>query len=252
MSSSTTTKVTTVRDKLNSPTLGKAADVADRVPLGDILSVLLDSANSATTVAATTVGTAITPTASAAAVPTTATSVSATSAVSPASAAYASPDQSTLAALANATKATVNQCVVDIGALTTKLNQATVDIGTLATQVNAAIVDIKALRANAAAAFASIHGGATDASLSVGTYTTATLTARASSVISVRSSAGGTTGVLKLVRDSNHTLVTGEVFWDGTTGLKFCAADTITTVDVIYSKYDGSQKVSCLLPTVSP
>ena len=247
MSSSTTTKVTTVRDKLNSPTLGKAADVADRVPLGDILSVLLDSANSATTVAATTVGTAITPTASAAAVPTTATS-----AVSPASTAYASPDQSTLAALANATKATVNQCVVDIGALTTKLNQATVDIGTLATQVNAAIVDIKALRANAAAAFASIHGGATDASLPVGTYTTATLTARASSVISVRSSAGGTTGVLKLVRDSNHTLVTGEVFWDGTTGLKFCAADTITTVDVIYSKYDGSQKVSCLLPTVSP
>ena len=224
-------------------------------------------------VAAVTVGSAVTPTATGAVTPTatgvtniTATAIATATAVSPASAAYASPDQSLLAALANATRATVNlvvtdlgsvktkldAAVVDISAVDTKLSAAVVDITALTTQVNAAIVDIKALRANAATALASIHGGATEAGVSVSTYITATMAAKASSLISVRSAAGGVTGVLKLVRDPNHTLVTGEVFWDGMTGLKFCAADTITSVDLIYSKADSSQKVSCLMPTVSP
>ena len=257
----TTTHSTTVRDDYNSGILGKESDASQKAPLGDILSVLLDVANTAVTVSAVTVGTAVTPTLAPTAtspVVITATAVSASAAVSPASAAYASPDQTILANLANASKTTINQCVTDIGNLITKVNQAVVDISAakvditaLAAQVDAGIVDIKSLRACMAAAAANgTMGGCTDPSLGVTSYITGTLTYTPSSIISIHGY-GGTAGVLKLIRDPNHTLATGEVFWDGKVGLKFCAADLLTTYDAIYAKADNSQKASCLMASIA-
>jgi hypothetical protein len=224
---------------------------------------------------------AVTPTATAA-VSLTATAVSAATAVSPASAAYASPDQSILATLANANRAGINLCVTDIGNIITKVNAAVVDISAvdtkvnaavvdisavdtkvnaavvdisaikvdvtaLATQLNAALVDIKSLRACMAATAANgTMGGCTEPGLSVTTYLTGTLTYVPSSIISIRGY-GGTAGVLKLIRDPARILATGEVFWDGNKGLKFCAADLLTTYDAIYAKADFSQKASCLM-----
>jgi hypothetical protein len=121
----------------------------------------------------------------------------------------------------------------------------------LVVQINLARTDILALRAELASALTGTMGGATETGVSVGTYTTATMAAAASSLISVRATAGSTTGVLKLVRDPQHTLATGEVFWDGNTGLKFAAVDAITTVDLLYSKADSSQKVSCLMASTA-
>ena len=61
----TTTKVNTVRDNLNSNVLGLGADAMAKAPLGDVLSILLDTRNANTTIAATTIGAAVTPTSSA-------------------------------------------------------------------------------------------------------------------------------------------------------------------------------------------
>jgi hypothetical protein len=121
----------------------------------------------------------------------------------------------------------------------------------LVVQINLARTDILALRAELASALTGTMGGATETGVSVSTYISATMAAAASSLISVRATAGSTTGVLKLVRDPQHTLATGEVFWDGNTGLKFAAVDAITTVDLLYSKADSSQKVSCLMASTA-
>ena len=121
----------------------------------------------------------------------------------------------------------------------------------LVVQINLARTDILALRAELASALTGTMGGATETGVSVSTYISATMAAAASSLISVRATAGSTTGVLKLVRDPQHTLATGEVFWDGNTGLKFAAVDAITTVDLLYSKADSSQKVSCLMASIA-
>ena len=121
----------------------------------------------------------------------------------------------------------------------------------LVVQINLARTDILALRAGLASALTGTMGGATETGVSVSTYISATMAAAASSLISVRATAGSTTGVLKLVRDPQHTLATGEVFWDGNTGLKFAAVDAITTVDLLYSKADSSQKVSCLMASTA-
>ena len=101
--SSTTTKVSTVRDNLNSTKLGVVSDASVKAPLGDILSILLDTRNANTTISAVTATGAITPTATGVTT-ITATGVSAATAVSPASAAYASPDQSLVAALVNVSR----------------------------------------------------------------------------------------------------------------------------------------------------
>ena len=135
----TTTHASTVRDAYNTGILGKESDASQKAPLGDILAVLLDVANTAVTVSAVTVGTSVTPTltptATGALVPTatsavviSATAVSAATAVTPASAAYASPDQTILANLGNANKVAINACVTDITNLIAKVNAATVDI----------------------------------------------------------------------------------------------------------------------------
>jgi hypothetical protein len=154
----------------------------------------------------------------------------------------------------SATNTKLNAAVVDISAVDTKLNAAVVDISAikvdvtaLATQLNAALVDIKSLRACMAATAANgTMGGCTEPGLSVTTYLTGTLTYVPSSIISIRGY-GGTAGVLKLIRDPARILATGEVFWDGNKGLKFCAADLLTTYDAIYAKADFSQKASCLM-----
>jgi hypothetical protein len=248
--SSTTTSKTTVRDLLNSDQLGKATDAIANVPLGDLFSVLLDAANPSVTVSAVTATGAVTPTATGA-VTITATAVSAATAVSPASAAYASPDQSILATLTNANRATVNQCVTDIGSIKTKLDAAVVDISALATKVAAATVDISMLRAALASTVTGTLGGATETSLAVSSNT-ATLTYAASSVISVYASTATTTGVKKLIRNPDHTLATGEVYWDGNKTLKFAAVDVVSYCEVIYSKASGAQKVSCLMSDAQP
>jgi len=282
----TTTHSSTVRDAYNTGILGKESDASQKAPLGDILSVLLDVANTAVSVSAVTVGTAVTPTltptatsgatgiipTATAVVTVSASSVSVATAVSTAAVAYASPDQTILANLANANYVSVNQCVTDIKALITKVNAAVVDISAtdaklsavlvdlsaakvdntaLAAQVNAALVDIKSLRACMAATAANgTMGGCTEPSLTVTSYLTGTLTYTPSSIISIHGY-GTTPGVLKLIRDPNHTLSTGEVFWDGYRGLKFCAADLLTTYDAIYAKADSSQKVSCLMASIA-
>ena len=93
-------------------------------------------------------------------------------------------------------------------------------------------------------------GGCTEPSLPVTSYITGTLTYAPSSIISIHGY-GTTPGVLKLIRDPNHTLATGEVYWDGNLGLKFCAADLLTTYDAIYAKADNSQKASCLMAPIA-
>jgi len=248
---STTTSRNTVRDALNSNVLGKESDAAAQAPLGDILSILLDTRNASTTISAVTATGAVTPTATGA-VTQTATGVTAATAVTPASAAYASPDQSILAALSNANSMAVNACVTDIIAIKAKLDAAVVDISAMTTKLNAAVVDISALRAELAAInTAGTVGGATEASVTVTSHV-ATLAANPSSVITVNAISGGTTGVKTLVRDPAHTLVTGEVYWDGNLTLTFAAADAVTACDVIYSKADKSQKVSCLMANALP
>ena len=116
----------------------------------------------------------------------------------------------------------------------------------LVVQINLIRTDLLAIRAELASALTGTMGGATETGVPV-TSNAATMAAAASSVISVRATIGITTGVKKLVRDPNHTLATGEVFWDGNTGLKFAAIDAVTACDLIYSKSDLSQNVSCLM-----
>jgi hypothetical protein len=208
MTASTVTKVTTVRDKLNSQVLGKASDTANRAPLGDILAAMLDVLNPNSTIAAITAGGA----------------VASTGVTSPANASYTQGDQTALAT-----------CVL-----------------ALVVQINLIRADIIALR-NSVATVASGHvGGVTDSGLTV-TSNVATLSATPTTngMITVRATTGTTTGVKTLRRDPLHTLVTGEVFWDGQKGLTFAAVDAVTACDVIYAKADLSQKVSCLMTAVT-
>jgi hypothetical protein len=251
--SSTTTKVSTVRDNLNSTKLGVVSDAIARAPLGDILSILLDTRNANTTISAVTATGAVTPTLATSVL--TATAVSAATAVSPASAAYASPDQSLVAALVNSLKTQVNACVTDIGAINAKLGAAVVDITALATKLGQAVVDIFALRSEMATInTAGTIGGATETGLAVA-YATGVCAPLAQApttngLITVNATAvnsGSATGVKKLIRDSGHTLATGEVYWDGGVNLKFAIADAVTACDVIYAKSDLTQRVSCLL-----
>jgi len=246
----TTTVVQTVRDKLNSNILGKETDVHSRAPLGDILSILLDTTNPTTVVAATTVGAAVTPTSSAPSAQTGAT-VSTTSAATQ-TGSYVQADVQTIATLANALKTDYNKTITDVGAILTTLGAAVTDVGTLATRLNQARVDILALRAELAAVVGNgVIGGATETGLTP-TSNVVTLSAAPTEhgLITVHVTAGTTTGVFKLVRDPDHTLATGEVYWNGKTKLTFAAIDAVSAVDVIYAKGDLSQKVSCLLPSV--
>lgn len=214
--STTTTKTNTVRDMFNANTLGLLSDAMLKAPLGDILSVLLDAANPNVVVAATTVGAV-------------AAQTGATVATADAT------DLASAEALANALKTDYNKSITDIATLVARVNQLR--------------VDVLALRAELAAGLAGTVGGATETGVSV-TSNAATLAAAASSIITVRATAGTTQGVKKLIRDPSHTLATGEVFWDGKTGLTFAAVDAVTTIDVVYSKADLSQKASCLLATM--
>jgi hypothetical protein len=290
----TTTKATTVRDLLNSGILGLMSDGSQRAPLGDMLAVLLDVANPAVVVAATTVGAAVVDTAAGPIVDTAVGPVAVTAAgpvvqtsaptaqpaaTTPANVAYTQVDQTALADLANALEVLLNLVVADITALTTQvnalivddtaaiaqLNAAITDNGAQTTQVNALIVDdgavttrlnqarvdILALRAELAAALVGTVGGATETGV-VPVANVATMAASASSIISVRATAAGTTGVKKLVRDPTHTLVTGEVFWNGTDKLTFAAIDAVTACDLLYSTASGSQKVSALMADATP
>jgi len=252
--SSTTTKVSTVRDNLNSTKTGVLNDAGVRAPLGDILSILLDTRNANTTISAVTASGAVTPTLATSVL--TATAVSASNAVSTAAAsAYASPDQSLVAALVNSLKTQVNACVTDIGAINAKLGAAVVDITALATKLGQAVVDIFALRSEMATInTAGTIGGATETGLAVA-YATGVCAPLAQApttngLITVNATAvnsGSATGVKKLIRDSGHTLATGEVYWDGGVNLKFAIADAVTACDVIYAKSDLTQRVSCLL-----
>ena len=220
----TTKKSNTVRDNFNSGILGKAADASQKAPLGDLLAVLLDAANPSVVVAATTMG--------AVAAATVGGVVANTGVQGTANASYTQADQTALAT-----------CVL---ALVTQINLMRTDELAIITELTAARVDILALRAELASALTGTMGGATQTGVTV-TSNAATMAAAASSVISVRATIGITTGVKKLVRDPNHTLATGEVFWDGNTGLKFAAIDAVTACDLIYSKSDLSQNVSCLM-----
>lgn len=149
----------------------------------------------------------------------TAAAVTATDATNPANAAYTQADQTALAALANSLK----------------------------TQLNALITDVAALRT----AVSAINKHATEVGVTV-TTNVATLAALPSTVINVNATAGTTTGVKTLVRDPAHTLVAGEVYWDGKLTLTFAAADAVTACDVVYSKADNSQKISCLMAGALP
>jgi hypothetical protein len=229
MASSTTTQATTVRDQLNSPTLGKTTDVAQKAPLGEILSAILDVANPSVVVAATTIG--------AAQSATTGGTVANTGVTTPANASYTQGDQTALA-----------NCVL---ALVVQINLMRTDLLAAITQANKARVDILALRAELASTLAGTVGGATETGVTV-TSNAATMAAAASSLISVRATAGTFTGVLQLVTDPTLTLVSGQVFWDGNTALKFAPVDAITTIDILYAKADGSQKVSAFMQLVSP
>ena len=275
--SSTTTKVSTVRDNLNSTKTGVADDAGVKAPLGDILSILLDTRNASTTISAVTATGAVTPTATGAVTPTatgavviTATAVSASNAVSTAAASYVQADQTLLALLGNANKTAISQCVtditnliakvsaatVDISALATKLAAVAVDDSALATKLNAAVVDISALRSE----MATIHtagtiGGATQTGISVtpGTGVAVALAQAPTTngLITVNATAGTTTGVKTIIRNSSRAPVTGEVYWDGGVNLTFAIVDAVTACDVIYAKSDLSQKVSCLLRPMS-
>lgn len=226
--SSTTTKVTTVRDKLNSPVLGKQADVADLAPMGDILSILLDAANPSVVVAATTVGAAMTQT----------SATVATADAANQTASYVEADVDSIATLANALKTDYNKMITDMA--------------TTVARVNALRVDVLALRAELASALTGTMGGATETGVTVTSHV-ATLAAAPTDngLISVRATTGTTTGVKTLVRDPNKVLGTGEVFWNGRTGLTFAAIDVVTACDVIYAVGTGTQKVSCLMSPVS-
>jgi hypothetical protein len=251
--SSTTTKVSTVRDNLNSTKTGVLNDAGVRAPLGDILSILLDTRNANTTISAVTASGAVTPTLATSVL--TATAVSASNAVSTAAASYVQADQTLLALLGNANKTTINACVTDIGAINAKLGAAVVDITALATKLGQAVVDIFALRSEMATInTAGTIGGATETGLAVA-YATGVCAPLAQApttngLITVNATAvnsGSATGVKKLIRDSGHTLATGEVYWDGGVNLKFAIADAVTACDVIYAKSDLTQRVSCLL-----
>jgi TusA-related sulfurtransferase len=253
--SSTTTKVSTVRDNLNSTKLGVASDAIVKAPLGDILSILLDTRNANATISAVTATGAITPTATGVTT-ITATGVSAATAVSPASAAYASPDQSLVAALVNSLKTQVNAAVTDLIAVKAKLDAAVVDISAIATKQNAAVVDISALRSEMATInIAGTIGGATQTGISVtpGTGVAVALAQAPTTngLITVNATAGTTTGVKTITRNSNRAPQTGEVYWDGGVNLTFAIVDAVTACDVIYAKSDLSQKVSCLLRPTS-
>jgi hypothetical protein len=218
----TTTKFTTVRDNFNSGILGKIADASEIAALGDMLAVLLDAANPSVSVNATTIGAAPTQTGA-----TVATTNAATQ-----SGSYVQADVQTIATLANALKVDYNKTITDVAALVTA--------------ITALRVDVLALRASLASALTGTMGGATETGVTV-TSNAATMAAAASTVISVRATTGTTTGVKTLIMDPNRTLATGEVFWNGNTGLKFAAIDAVTACDLIYSKADNSQKVSCLM-----
>jgi hypothetical protein len=232
--SSTTTKTSTVRDKLNSTILGLGADANGKAPLGDILAILLDTRNANTTVNATTMG--------AVAAATVGGAVANTGVTNPANAGYTQVDQTALAV-----------CVL---ALVTQLNLARADILAIVTELTAARVDILALRASMAAInTAGTVGGATQTGVSVtagtGVATALSQAPTANGLITVNATAGTTTGVKKIIRDNSRAPVTGEVYWDGGVNLTFAIVDAVTACDVIYAKSDLSQKVSCLLRTES-
>jgi hypothetical protein len=201
-----------IRDLLNADLLGKESDAMLAAGLGDILSVLLDTRNANTTVAATTVGAALVATAQA-------------DATTPANVGYTQADQTAIADLANALKVLVNDCVA---------------------RINQLRVDVLALRSELAAInTAGTVGGATEAGITV-TSNVATLAAQPSTLITVNAVAGTATGVKRLVRDVTRSPQTGEVLWDGGLRLTFAVADAVSSCDVIYAKADGSQKASCL------
>lgn len=227
--SSTTTSVTTFRDKLNSPALGKQADANASVPMGDLLSVVLDVSNPNVVVAATTVGASVSQTGA-----TVATADAATQTSS-----YVQVDVQTVATLANALKVDYNKTITDVAALVARLNQAR--------------VDILALRAELASGLAGTVGGATETSVTV-TSNRAVLAQAPTpnGLLTVKATTATTAGVKKLVRDPLHALVTGEVYWDGGVNLTFAAVDVVTACDVVYAKGDLSQKVSALLATTTP
>lgn len=222
----TTTKSTTVRDAYNTGILGKEADASQKAPLGDMLSVLFDAANPNTVVAATTVGSATSQTGA-----TVATTSAATQ-----SASYVQADVQTIATLANALKTDYNKTITDVATIVVLLNQAR--------------VDILALRSALATAMTGTLGGLTETHVAV-TSNVATMAQAATSIMTVRSTTGTTTGIFKLIREPQHVLATGEVFWNGNTTLTFAAVDAVTYCDLIYSKADLSQKASAMLASIT-
>jgi len=227
--SSTVTKVNTVRDNMNSSKLGVQADAELKAPLGDILSILLDTRNPSVTVSGTTVGSAVTPSSVA---------VSAATAVSPASAAYATGDQTTLANLANALRTDLNLAVTDIANIGALLNQARADILNLRSAL-------------AAVTTGGVIGGATETGKSVtsstGVCAALSQAPTTNGLITVNATAGTTAGVKKIMTDPTRLPNPGEVYWDGGVNLTFNIADAVTSCDVIYSKSDLTQAVSCLM-----
>ena len=121
----------------------------------------------------------------------------------------------------------------------------------LVVQINLLRTDVLALRAELATAMTGTLGGLTESHVAVSSNV-ATMAQAATSVVTVRATTGSTTGVCKLIRDPQHTLATGEVYWDGGVNLTFAAVDVVTACDVVYAKGDLSQKVSALLATTTP
>jgi hypothetical protein len=161
-----------------------------------------------------------------------------------------------VAALVNSLKTQVNAAVTDLIAVKAKLDAAVVDISAIATKQNAAVVDISALRSEMATInTAGTIGGATQTGISVtpGTGVAVALAQAPTTngLITVNATAGTTTGVKTITRNSSRAPVTGEVYWDGGVNLTFAIVDAVTACDVIYAKSDLSQKVSCLLRSMS-
>jgi hypothetical protein len=131
--SSTTTSTTTLRDKLNSPTLGKEADAIREAPLGDLLSLLLDVANPGTSVPATTVGGA----------------VANTGVQSPANASYTQADQTALATCALALVVQINLLRTDVLALRAAMATALTGVLGGMTETSVTVTSNKAVLAQA-------------------------------------------------------------------------------------------------------
>jgi hypothetical protein len=97
-----------------------------------------------------------------------------------------------------------------------------------------------------------LTGGLTDVALAV-TSNEATLAQAPTDnglfqVIATTVSGGSATGVKQIVRDPTAVLTSGQVYWDGGTGLTFYAGDLVTHCSAMYSKSDLSQQASALLP----